>query len=117
MLPGLPADQSFFAHLRNGRDSGRCYFLDLEDTFRDIFRSRWKGQSGYNARHASGRSADGPWLSPRGEVLRDSEALEYTEVEIYGKRFLLRSDRGAATAAVFRAAGMAVPPNIQKVQR
>jgi hypothetical protein len=49
------------------------------------------------------------------EVLRDLEALEYTEVESQGKRFLLRSDLGDTTAAVFRAAGVAVPPSIQKV--
>jgi hypothetical protein len=50
-------------------------------------------------------------------VLRDLEALEYTEVEAQGKRFLLRSDLGTTTAAVFRAAGVAVPPSIQKVQQ
>jgi arginine repressor len=50
------------------------------------------------------------------EVLRDLEALEYTEVENQGKRFLLRSDLGNTTAAVFRAVGVAVPPSIQKVQ-
>jgi Transposase DDE domain len=50
------------------------------------------------------------------EVLRDLEALEHTEVESQGKRFLLRSDLGDTTAAVFRAAGVAIPPSIQKVQ-
>ena len=50
------------------------------------------------------------------EVLRDLEALEYTEVEHQGKRFLLRSDLGATTAAVFRAAGVAVPPSIQQIK-
>jgi hypothetical protein len=51
------------------------------------------------------------------EVLRDLEALEYTEVESQGKRFLLRSDLRGTTAAVFRAVGVAVPPSIQKVQQ
>ena len=50
------------------------------------------------------------------EVLRDLEALEQTEVESQGKRFLLLSDLGKTTAAVFRAVGAAVPPNIQAVQ-
>lgn len=51
------------------------------------------------------------------EVLRDLEALEYTEVESQGKRFLLRSDLGDTTAVVFRAASVAVPPSIQKVSQ
>jgi transposase len=50
------------------------------------------------------------------EVLRDLEAIASTEVESQGKRFLLRSDLGGTTAAVFRAVGVAVPPSIQKVQ-
>ena len=50
------------------------------------------------------------------ELLRDLEALQYTEVESQGKRFLLRSDLGDTTAAVFRAAGVAIPPSIHKVQ-
>jgi transposase len=49
------------------------------------------------------------------ELLRDLEALQYTEVENQGKRFLLRSDLQATTAAVFRAAGVAIPPSIQKI--
>ncbi len=50
------------------------------------------------------------------QLLRDLESLEYTEVESQGKRFLLRSDLGDTTAAVFRAVGVAVPPSIQMVQ-
>ena len=50
------------------------------------------------------------------ELLRDLEALQYTEVESQGKRFLLRSDLGDTVAAVFRAAGVAIPPSIHKVQ-
>ena len=50
------------------------------------------------------------------ELLRDLEALQYTEVENQGKRFLLRSDLATTTAAVFRAAGVAIPVSIQKVK-
>lgn len=49
------------------------------------------------------------------EMLGDLEALEHTEVESDGKRFLLRSDVRGACAAVFRAAGVAIPPTIQRV--
>ena len=47
------------------------------------------------------------------ELLRDLEALQYTEVESQGKRFLLRSDLADTTAAVFRAVGVAIPPSVQ----
>jgi transposase len=50
------------------------------------------------------------------EVLRDLEALQYTEVESQGKRFLLRSDLADTTAAVFRAVGVAIPPSVQKTE-
>jgi len=50
------------------------------------------------------------------EVLRDLEALQYTEVESQGKRFLLRSDLADTTAAVFRAVGVAIPPSVQNTQ-
>jgi transposase len=50
------------------------------------------------------------------ELLRDLEALQYTEVESQGKRFLLRNDLEATTAAVFRAAGVAIPSSVQKIQ-
>jgi hypothetical protein len=50
------------------------------------------------------------------ELLGDLEALQYTEVESQGKRFLLRSDLEATTAAVFRAAGVAIPSSVQKIQ-
>ena len=50
------------------------------------------------------------------KLLRDLEALQSTEVENQGKRFLLRSDLATTTAAVFRAAGVAIPVNIQKVE-
>jgi len=50
------------------------------------------------------------------EILRDLESLQYAVVESQGKRFLLRSDLGATTAAVFRAVGVAIPPSVQKTQ-
>jgi transposase len=50
------------------------------------------------------------------ELLRDLEALQYTEVENQGKRFLLRSDLENTTAAVLRAAGVAIPPSVQKAE-
>jgi hypothetical protein len=50
------------------------------------------------------------------ELLRDLEALQYTEVENDGKRFLLRSDLAGTTAAVFRAVGVAIPPSVQNTQ-
>ena len=50
------------------------------------------------------------------EMLRDLESLQYAAVESQGKQFLLRSDLGATTAAVFRAAGVAIPPSVQKTQ-
>ncbi|NUQ66444.1 MAG: IS1634 family transposase [Pirellulales bacterium] len=49
------------------------------------------------------------------EILRDLEALQTTEVESQGKRFLLRSDLEPACAAVFRAVGVAIPPSVQKI--
>jgi hypothetical protein len=51
------------------------------------------------------------------ELLRDLEALQYIEVEQQGKRFLLRSDLARTTAAVFRAAGVAIPASIQKIEK
>lgn len=51
------------------------------------------------------------------ELLRDLEALAYTEVESEGKRFLLRSDLAGTTAAVFRAVGVAIPPSVQNIQK
>jgi hypothetical protein len=49
------------------------------------------------------------------ELLGDLERLQHTEVESDGKRFLLRSDLGETTAAVFRAAGVAIPPSVQRL--
>lgn len=50
------------------------------------------------------------------ELLRDLEALQYTEVENQGKRFLLRSDLASTTAAVFRAVGVAIPTSVQQIK-
>lgn len=50
------------------------------------------------------------------EILRDLEALQYTVVESQGNRYLLRSDLGDTTAAVFRAVGVGIPPSVQKTQ-
>jgi hypothetical protein len=50
------------------------------------------------------------------KLLGDLEALHYTEVESQAKRLLLRSDLAQTTAAVFRAAGAAIPPTIQSPQ-
>jgi transposase len=47
-------------------------------------------------------------------LLRDLEALQHTAVESHAKRFLLRSDLANTTAAVFRAAGVAIPASVQK---
>ncbi len=51
------------------------------------------------------------------ELLRDLEALQYTEVESQGKRFLLRSDLEGTCAAVFRAVGVAIPPSVQRIEQ
>lgn len=50
------------------------------------------------------------------ELLRDLESLQYTEVKSQGKRFLLRSDLAGTTAAVFRAAGVAIPMSVQQIE-
>ena len=49
------------------------------------------------------------------EILRDLEALQYVQVEHQGKRFLLRSEAQGSSSAVFRAAGVAIPPTIQRI--
>jgi transposase len=50
------------------------------------------------------------------ELLRDLESLQYTEVEQQGKQFLLRSDLARTTAAVFHAAGVAIPASVQQIK-
>jgi transposase len=49
------------------------------------------------------------------EILRDLEALQYVDVEYAGKRFQLRSETRGSCSAVFRAAGVAIPPTIQRI--
>jgi len=49
------------------------------------------------------------------EILRDLEALQYVEVEHQTKRFLLRTEAQGTCNAVFRAAGVAIPPTIQRI--
>jgi len=49
------------------------------------------------------------------EILRDLEALQYVEVEHQAKRFLLRTEAQGTCSAVFRAAGVAIPPTIQRI--
>jgi hypothetical protein len=49
------------------------------------------------------------------EILADLQALESVEVEHQGKRFLLRSEAQGTCGRVFRAAGVALPPNIQQI--
>jgi transposase len=50
-------------------------------------------------------------------ALSDLAALQYTEVNSQGKRFLLRSDLEGMCAAVFRAVGVAIPPSVQRIQQ
>jgi transposase len=49
------------------------------------------------------------------EILRDLEALQYVEVEHQGKRFRLRSEAQGSCNAVFRSAGVAIPPTIDRI--
>jgi hypothetical protein len=49
------------------------------------------------------------------EILSDLEALQSVEVEQDGKRFLLRSEVRGSCGAVFRAAGVAIPPTVQQL--
>lgn len=49
------------------------------------------------------------------DILRDVTALQYTDVETQGKRFRLRTDAEGSCAAVFRAAGVAIPPSVQRL--
>ena len=49
------------------------------------------------------------------EILRDLEALQYVEVEHQAKHFRLRSEAQGTCSAVFRAAGVAIPPTIQRI--
>jgi hypothetical protein len=49
------------------------------------------------------------------DVIQDLDRLQVVEVEQNGKRFLLRSELQGTCGAVFRAAGVAVPPTVRQV--
>jgi len=49
------------------------------------------------------------------DVLRDLERVQQVEVEHQGKRFLLRSQLTGSAGKAFQAAGVAVPPTVQRV--
>lgn len=48
------------------------------------------------------------------DVIQDLDRLQVVEVEQDGKWFLLRSEVQGTRGTVFRAAGVAVPPNVQQ---
>ncbi len=48
------------------------------------------------------------------DVIQDLDRLQVVEVEQDGKRFLLRSELQGTCGAVFRAAGVAVPPTVRQ---
>ena len=48
------------------------------------------------------------------DVIQDLDRLQVVEVEQDGKRFLLRSEVQGTRGAVFRAAGLAVPPTVRQ---
>jgi hypothetical protein len=48
------------------------------------------------------------------DVIADLDRLQVVEVEHEGKRFLLRSELRGTCGAVFRAAGVAVPPTVRQ---
>jgi Transposase DDE domain len=48
------------------------------------------------------------------DVIQDLDRLQVVEVEQEGKRFLLRSEVQGTCGAVFRAAGVAVPPTVRQ---
>lgn len=49
------------------------------------------------------------------DVIRDLDALEETEVEQDGKRFVLRSEARGTCGAVFQAVGVALPPTVRQL--
>jgi len=57
-----------------------------------------------------------PKTIPTGGGGGSVDSIQAIKVENQGKRFLLRSDLATATAAVFRAAGVAIPIGIQKIE-
>ncbi len=49
------------------------------------------------------------------DVIQDLDRLQMAEVRQDGKRFLLRSEVQGTCGLVFQAAGVAVPPTVQRV--
>ena len=49
------------------------------------------------------------------EILSDLKAFQSLKVEHEGKQFLLRSEVQGSCGAVFRAAGVAIPPTVQNL--
>jgi len=49
------------------------------------------------------------------DVIQDLDRLQVVEVDQEGKRFLLRSEAQGACGPVFQAAGVALPPTVQRV--
>jgi len=49
------------------------------------------------------------------EILRDLDRLQEVEIDKKGDRFLLRTEASGTVSKVFRAAGVALPPNIRRV--
>jgi hypothetical protein len=51
----------------------------------------------------------------RADIKLDLDSLTEVELEHSGKRFILRSQPKGTCSGVFRAAGVALPPNIRNV--
>ena len=49
------------------------------------------------------------------DVIQDLDQLQVVEVELEGKRFLLRSEAKRTCGAVFQAVGVALPPTVRQV--
>ncbi len=49
------------------------------------------------------------------EILRDLEALQYTDVVMKDRRFRLRSEVQGSCADVFKIVGVAIPPTVQRI--
>ncbi len=50
------------------------------------------------------------------DVIRDLDRLEEIEVESKGKRLLLRTDACGVSGIVCQAAGVALPPNVRRLE-
>ncbi len=56
------------------------------------------------------------WSVEWSDLVHDLDCLEELELEQGGKRFLLRTETKGVTGAVFQAAGVALPPTVQRVE-